>query len=248
MKGFAIEAKGVLKRFGHQTVLDCLDLCVKDGEFFGLVGGNGAGKTTLLKCMLDFCPLDAGGIALFGVECSRVNSRQHLAYLPERFSPPRFLTGREFLYYMAKLYGNTWDNQTAEEAITALDMVPSALDKSIRLLSKGMTQKLGLAAALLSHKPLLLLDEPMSGLDPLARILFKQALLKIKKKSATTLFFNTHLLVDVAELCDRMAILHDGRLCFVGTPSACLEQYGGVGLEEAYFRCIRNRSFSLEDL
>ena len=239
MKAFAIEAKGVRKIFDHQILLDCLDLCIKPGEFFGLVGSNGAGKTTLLKCMLDFCPLDAGEISLFGVDRSQVVSRQHLAYLPERFSPPYFLTGREFLYYMAKLYGNTWNNQIAEETITALDMDPTALDKSIRLLSKGMTQKLGLTACLLSHKSLLLLDEPMSGLDPLTRILFKQSLLKIKKISGTTLFFNTHLLVDVAEICDRMAILHGGRLCFVGTPSACLKQYGGVGLEEAYFRCIQ---------
>ena len=239
MTGNAIEATGVCKTFDGQTALDALNLRVEEGTFFGLVGGNGAGKTTLIKCILDFCQLDAGSIRLFGVDRALVHSRQRLAYLPERFSPPHFLTGREFLRYMAKLYGNPWDNEAAEEISTALDMVPTALDKSIRALSKGMTQKLGLAACLLSGKSLLLLDEPMSGLDPQARILLKRRLLHLKQTCGTTLFFNTHLLVDVAEICDRMGILHRGHLRFVGSPAACMEQYGGTTLEDAYLRCIQ---------
>lgn len=240
----AITTTGVSKKFGQQMALDNLDLSIAEGEFFGLVGGNGAGKTTLIKCILDFCQLEAGTIELFGIDRALVHSRQCLAYLPERFSPPHFLTGREFLRYMAKLYGNSWDNAAAEEVSSALDMDPVALDKSIRALSKGMTQKLGLAACLLSGKALLLLDEPMSGLDPKARILLKRRLLSLKEACATTLFFNTHLLVDVAEICDRMGILHAGHLQFIGTPAACLQQYGGTTLEEAYLRCIQTEGSS----
>ncbi|MEO5362299.1 MAG: ABC transporter ATP-binding protein [Magnetococcus sp. DMHC-8] len=235
----AIDVKTVRKHFGTQVALDGLDLAVVRGEFFGLVGGNGAGKTTLIKCILDFCQLDGGEIHIFGLNRSVVQARAPLSYLPERFSPPHFLTGREFLRTMADLYGNIWENAAAEEVSLALDMEPTALDKPIRTLSKGMTQKLGLAACLLSGKALLLLDEPMSGLDPQARILLKRRLLHLKQVQGTTVFFNTHLLADVAEICDRMGILHRGRLRFVGTPTDCLAHFGGATLEEAYLRCIQ---------
>ncbi|MEO5350592.1 MAG: ABC transporter ATP-binding protein [Magnetococcus sp. YQC-3] len=235
----AITARSVRKTFSGQVALDLQTLEVAPGEFFGLVGGNGAGKTTLIKCILDFCQLDAGEIQLFGLDRALVQSRRGLAYLPERFNPPHFLTGREFLRTMAEFYGNPWDNAAAEEVTLALAMEPAALDKPMRALSKGMTQKLGLAACLLSGKALLLLDEPMSGLDPQARILLKRRLLYLKESLGTTLFFNTHLLADVAEICDRMGVLHQGRLRFVGTPNACLAEYGGETLEEAYLHCIQ---------
>ena len=240
MNSMAIEVKAVSKRFDTQVAMEDLDLEILPGEFFGLVGGNGAGKTTLIKCILEFCQLDGGTIRLFGMDRSLVQARAPLSYLPERFNPPHFLTGREFLRTMAQLYGNGWDNAAAEETSIALDMEPSALDKPIRALSKGMTQKLGLAACLLSGKALLLLDEPMSGLDPQARILLKRHLLHLQQASGTTVLFNTHLLADVAEICDRMGILHRGRLRFVGTPDACLAQYGGTSLEEAYLRVIQS--------
>ncbi|MBF0582685.1 MAG: ABC transporter ATP-binding protein [Magnetococcales bacterium] len=239
MNDAAIAVTGVCKAFDSQIALDGVELEIMPGEFFGLVGGNGAGKTTLIKCILDFCQLDQGTIHLFGLNHRLVQARAPLSYLPERFNPPHFLSGREFLRTMAKFYGNPWHDTAAEELAVALDMEPSAWDKPIRALSKGMTQKLGLAASLLSGKALLLLDEPMSGLDPQARILLKRRLLHLKQSAGTTLFFNTHLLADVAEICDRMGILHRGRLHFVGTPTTCLTQYGGASLEEAYLRCIQ---------
>ncbi|MBF0161296.1 MAG: ABC transporter ATP-binding protein [Magnetococcales bacterium] len=240
----AIAASGVCKRFDGQFALDGLSLSVAAGEFFGLVGGNGAGKTTLIKCILDFCHMDDGTIEIFGRRRADVQARAALAYLPERFSPPHFLTGREFLRTMAQFYDNPWDNAAAEELSIGLDMEPTALDKPIRALSKGMTQKLGLAASLLSGRALLLLDEPMSGLDPQARILLKRRLVRLKQQQGTTLFFNTHLLADVAEICDRMGVLHRGRLCFVGTPTACMTRYGGATLEESYLHCIQAETAS----
>lgn len=239
MHGNAMEIRGVAKKFGHHVALDTLHLTVSAGEFFGLVGGNGAGKTTLIKGILGLYPFDTGHVRIFGVDHLLVHARRHVAYLPERFHPPRFLAGYEFLRHMTRLHGRVWDRHAAEAISVALDMAASTLNKPVRTLSKGMTQKLGLAACLLSNKPLLLLDEPMSGLDPKARVLLKRHLFDQKRKAGTTLFFNTHLLADVAEMCDRMGILNRGGLCFVGTPDDCLTRYGGATLEEAYLRCIQ---------
>ena len=103
-----------------------------------------------------------------------------------------------------------------------------------------MAQKLGLLSCFLREKPLLIFDEPMSGLDPRARAYLKKYLLNLKQAGHTTMFFSTHLLVDVEALCDRMAILHDGQLRFIGTPSDCCQQYGTDDLEQAYLRCIES--------
>ena len=118
-----------------------------------------------------------------------------------------------------------------------LDFDPAGLDKPVRQLSKGMSQKLGLAACLLSNKPLLVLDEPMSGLDPRTRACLKQYLLELKGEGKTV-FFSTHMLADVDVLCDRVAILHEGRIRFAGTPARCQAEFQADDLEQAYLRCV----------
>jgi ABC-2 type transport system ATP-binding protein len=134
-----------------------------------------------------------------------------------------------------------YDEGQAQQMLESLDLDPASLDKSVRTLSKGMTQKLGLAACFLCDQPFLLLDEPMSGLDPKARALVKRHLHAPREKGKT-LLFSTHMLSDVLELCDRMIILHRGRLCFAGSPAECCEQYRADSLEQAYLNCIENRA------
>lgn len=234
----ALEIERLCKRFGGQTVLDRVSLTVKEATIFGLVGGNGAGKTTLIKCILDLSRPDQGGIRIFGVPAILDRARRNLAYLPERFLPSAHLDGRAFLVAMLRLYGAPIDPVRMEELVSSLDMAPSALLKPIHTLSKGMTQKLGLASCLLSGKEMLLLDEPTSGLDPLARALLKRQLSQCKQKGAT-LFINTHILADVEDLCDAMAILHHGELLFLGTPAGCREQFGGDSLEASYLNVVQ---------
>ena len=149
---------------------------MRRGEFFGLVGVNGAGKTTLIKCLLDFCDADGGAIEIFGVPHRDTAARARLAYLPERFNPPFYLTGRDFLQYMLGLHRAPYDDDRVARMFGALDLEPAALDRPARAYSKGMTQKLGLAACLLSGKELYVLDEPTGGLDPKARALLKSEL------------------------------------------------------------------------
>jgi ABC-2 type transport system ATP-binding protein len=214
-----------------------VDLTVRVGESIGLVGSNGAGKTTLLKCLLDFTTASGGTITIHGHDSGKIQARQRLAYLPERFTPPYYLTGRDFLAYMAGLYRQPVEEDRLTTILRALDLDPESLRKPTRQFSKGMSQKLGLAACLLSGRELLVLDEPMSGLDPKARALLKRHLMEAHA-AGRTLLFSTHQLSDVEELCDRVAILHEGRLRFVGAPLECRDKFGSDDFEQAYLRCI----------
>ncbi len=227
----------VCKTYQRHPILDHITFQVEPGEFFGLVGVNGAGKTTLIKSMLDFCEIDNGSILLFDLPHTNPKARSNLAFLPEQFSPPYYLTGKSFLTYMAKLHGQTYDSPFAETLCHTLDLATSALNQPVRSYSKGMAQKLGLAACFFCNKHLLIFDEPMSGLDPKARAYLKRYLLYLKQQG-TTLFFSTHLLADVEALCDRMAILHEGVLQFIGSPTECCTQFASATLEDAYLKCI----------
>ncbi len=232
-----LNIKDLHKSFRQQQVLKGINLSLNAGEALGLVGINGAGKTTLIKSVLDFCDINAGEITLFGLSHRQTSSRQKLAFLPERFLPPYYLTGEMFLRYFVELQGAQYSREQAIELAESFGMLEEVLDKSTSQLSKGMAQKLGLMATLMADKELLILDEPMSGLDPRARALFKRQL-KTMKERGKTLFFSTHLLADVDAICDRMAILDDGVLSFIGTPEECRQQFDAEDLEDAYLRCI----------
>ena len=233
----ALRFDAVDKRYGQTFALRALSLSVGCGEAFGLVGMNGAGKTTLIKCLLDFCALDSGRIDVFGVSHRVTAARRRLAFLPERFIPPYYLTGADFLRYMLTLYGVGYAPGPVEEMLRALDLDTGALTKPVRAFSKGMTQKLGLAACLLSGRELLVLDEPTSGLDPKARALLTQRLLALRGGGGTV-FFTSHALADVEEICDRMAVIHRGELCFVGSPAQLQAEHGAGTLEQAFLARI----------
>jgi ABC-2 type transport system ATP-binding protein len=233
----ALAFRSVTKSFGTTAALDEFTLDVRSGELFGLVGGNGAGKTTLIKCLLDFLEADRGEIRIFDAAHRLTASRSRLAFLPERFNPPFYLTGRDFLRYMAELHRVEYDEARVKEAFERLDLGVGALTRPARTYSKGMTQKLGLAACLLSGKPLQVLDEPTSGLDPKARALLKRELRRLRDEGCT-IFLTSHALADVEEICDRMAVLHAGRLRFAGTPAELKAKHSTPNLEEAFLACI----------
>ena len=237
MQETAIQFQSVKKQFQQQTVLNGVSLNVEANEFMGLVGINGAGKTSMLKCLLDFTLPDSGDIEIFGVNHRQTESRQRLSFLPEKFIPPYYLTGRDFLKYMLALYEVEYDEQRVKDMLLRLDLSDSSLNKLVSQLSKGMAQKLGLCACLLSDRELLILDEPMSGLDPKARAFLKKYLLELKQQGRT-LFFSTHLLVDVEALCDRMAVLHLGQIQFAGSPKEFCQQFEANDIEQAYLNCI----------
>jgi ABC-2 type transport system ATP-binding protein len=237
MDPIALSFENVRKSFGRRVALADFSLEVRCGELFGLVGANGAGKTTLIRCLLDFATADAGSIRLFGVRSQQTAARECLAFLPERFLPPHYLTGADFLRYMSQLHRVPYAQDRTEAMCDALDLERRALELPVRSFSKGMTQKLGLAACLVSDKRLYVFDEPTSGLDPKARALLKRELVRLRA-AGRTLFLTSHLLADIEQLCDRMAVLHEGTIRFVGTPGEFLQRHGTADMEQAFLACI----------
>lgn len=233
----ALSFSGLTKKYGPMAALSDVSFSVAPGEFFGLVGVNGAGKTTLIKCLLDFCALDGGSIEIRDITHRLPHSRRNLIFLPERFTPPHYLTGRDFLDLMRRLHRAEYGEADVVAMLDGLDFAPDALKQPVRSLSKGMTQKLGLAGVLLAAKPILVLDEPMSGLDPKARALLKLRLRELRR-SETTIFFTSHQLADIEELADRMAVLHGGQLRYCGAPEELRSTTGASDIEAAFLRVI----------
>lgn len=227
----------VHKRYGQVQVLNAVSLALQPGEIFGLIGLNGAGKTTLIKIMLDLADADAGTVSMFGEDSHHVAARQNISYLPEKFQPSRYLKGKEYLDLALSYYGKSFSIQEARSVAAALDLDPDKLDFRVGAYSKGMGQKLGLVGAFLADAPLLILDEPMSGLDPSARIKLKQEMLALKH-SGRTIFFSSHILSDIDEICDRIGVIHDGRMLFTGTPSAFKQAQNETGLERGFLKAI----------
>ena len=235
----ALRIAALRKRYAKFQALGGVDLEVAAGEAFGLVGANGAGKTTLIKCILELTARDSGTVEIFGVPAERPASRRRLCYLPERFNPPHYLRGREFLALMFELAGERYDASRISDLLGELELDSGVLEQPVRTLSKGMTQKLGLAGCFAVPRELYLLDEPMSGLDPAARVAVKSVLRRLAAEGRT-LFFTSHVLADVDELCASIAVLERGRLRFRGAPAALCERYADANLERAFMRCIRD--------
>ncbi len=233
----ALRFQQVVKRYAGNPVLDSIDLEIHEGECMGLVGVNGAGKTSLMKCLFDFVALDGGTIDIFGLGHRLPAARAPLSFLPERFTPPYYLTGADFIKYLLTLQAVPYDQHAVHTMLASLGLEAAVLKRPVREHSKGMTQKLGLAACLLTNKRAYVLDEPMSGLDPQARAQLKACLRTVRAGGATILF-SSHSLADVDELCDRMAILHDGKVRFTGSPADCRARYGAATLEQAFMTCI----------
>src|SRR5262249_21361375 len=186
-----------------------------------------------IRCLLDLTACDQGRIEIFGSRARHPMARARLAYLPERFMPPQYLTGREFLRTLAALGRAGYDEARSGALIAELELDAAALARPVRTLSKGMTQKLGLAAALSLERELYVLDEPMSGLDPAARVAVKSVLRRLSREGRT-LFFTSHVLADVDELCSSIAVLDRARLRFRGSPRMLCERYGEPTLGGAF--------------
>ncbi len=210
---------GVSKRYSDVTAVDYLDLDIKKGEIFGLLGPNGSGKSTTIKMILGLVKPDSGSVNVLGINVGDdpVAVKRKIGYVPESPRLYEFLTGLEFLDFTGDIYGMKLEEKKKriEEFLQALDLEGREGD-TISSYSEGMKQKIVMISATL-HKPeLLLLDEPLSGLDPRSARIVKDLLRQLASQGVTTVM-STHILEIAQAMCDRIAIMYEGRLLALGT-------------------------------
>lgn len=231
-----LEVRGLSAGYGKHKVISGIDFALTEGEVFGLIGLNGVGKTTFIKSILGLGEMQ-GHVSFFGQPIGPPRARSKLAYLPEKFQPSALLKGWEFLALTLEYFRLPLDRDAARALCAGLDLDAEVLSRNVRTYSKGMGQKLGLVATLLTGLPLLILDEPMSGLDPKARIMLKDRLLEYRA-SGRTIFFSSHILADIEEICGRIGVIHKGSLVFLGTPAELIARHGAASLERAFLSAI----------
>lgn len=205
-----------------------IDFSVQEGEIFGLLGPNGAGKTTTLKMMMGLISIDKGNIKLLGKDSSSHLARVDIGYLPEHAYFHEYLTPLELMAFYGRLYGMKKKEIRARSEKLLIKMgLKDALKRPLKKFSKGMLQRVGLAQALLPEPQLLILDEPMSGLDPIGRKFVTDLIVDLNK-SGKTIIFSSHILSDVERLCSQVVILRKGVKAAEGTLSQLLKNDDGT--------------------
>ena len=208
----AIETRALRKQYGSTLAVADLSLTVGRGEVFGFLGPNGAGKTTSIKMLLALVPPSAGSGRVLGAPIGDRDVRSRIGFLPEHFRFHDTLSARELLRFHGRLYGLRGSDLDAriDRLLTRVDLLDAA-DRPLRGYSKGMTQRAGLAQALINDPALVFLDEPTSGLDPLGRLLVRSIIDELRA-DGVTVFLNSHLLGEVEATCDRVAFVKRGRV------------------------------------
>jgi len=223
MSEAVIEVSGLRKEYrstiGRRTItaLDGIDIAVQPGELFGLLGPNGAGKTTTVKVLLGLTAPTSGSARIGGLPVSNPESRRSVGYLPEGHKIPNYLTARQTLSIFGRMSGMDSD-AIRTRSVELLEKLKLAqwIDVRVKKFSKGMTQRLGLAAALIHQPKVLLLDEPTDGVDPVGRREIRD-ILRDEAKNGVAVLLNSHLLSEIELTCDRVAVLRGGKVAIEGT-------------------------------
>jgi ABC-2 type transport system ATP-binding protein len=234
----AVECESLTYRYGTHTAVDNVSLQVRAGEMLGLLGPNGAGKTTTIRVLTTLLPAAEGSARIFGLDVrrNRMRIRRLLGYVPQMLSADASLTGRESVALFARLFDVPRRERTGRVA-ASLEMMglADAADRLAGTYSGGMVRRLELAQALINQPRLLILDEPTIGLDPIARAGVWDRLEELRESSGMTILLTTHYLDEADHLCDRVALMHHGRLRAVGSPEELESELGpGATLEDVF--------------
>jgi ABC-2 type transport system ATP-binding protein len=245
-----LEVKDLQKSFSRgfiprkQKVLKGVSFNLAPGTITGFLGANGAGKTTTMKCVLGLARPDFGGIGFFGSQPLSLAVKNRIGFLPERPYFYEYLTGEEFLRFYGKLSLKLSRRDLEARISELLELVGlvEARHRRLRAYSKGMLQKIGFAQAIIHRPDLVILDEPVSGLDPDGRAAIAELIRAIAKQGASV-FFSSHLMHDAERLCERLVILKDGAVMFQGATSEFLDRMG-VSMEVSALVSGREQSFA----
>ena len=234
----AVACAKLSKQFGSTLAVDQLDLEVTPGETFGLLGPNGAGKTTTIRMITTLLTAPVGSIQVFGVDVAsrRTAVRRLIGYVPQQLSADSALTGRENVALFARLYDVPRRQRRARvgEVLEAVALADVA-DRTAKTYSGGMVRRLELAQALVSAPRLLILDEPTVGLDPVARDGVWARIEQIKADTGMTVLVTTHLMQEADQRCDRVALMHRGRIQALGSPTELRGTLGeGATLDDVF--------------
>ncbi|MBO0828047.1 MAG: ATP-binding cassette domain-containing protein [Streptosporangiales bacterium] len=234
----ALRASGLIYRFGQHVAVDHVDLDVAAGEAFGLLGPNGAGKTTTIRIMTTLLPVQEGEVDVFGRDVRRAKMavRRSIGYLPQQLSADAALTGRENVALFARLFDvpSRERRDRVAEVLDAVGLTPSA-DRLAKTYSGGMVRRLELAQALVNRPRMLILDEPTIGLDPIARGDVWQHVRDLRESTGMTVLLTTHYMDEADQMCDRIALMHEGSIRACGPPDELKATLGpGTTLEEVF--------------
>jgi ABC-2 type transport system ATP-binding protein len=239
-EAFAVELKGVVKRYSEILAVDNVDLAIKKGEIFGLLGPNGSGKSTTLKMLIGLVQPDAGVVNVLGVDVEKdpVAVKQQVGYVPESPRLYEFLTGIEYLDFIGDIYGMQTEEKKnrINEYLKALELEGREGDM-INGYSDGMKQKIALISAFLHRPKLLILDEPLSALDPRSARIIKDVLNQLKTQGVTTIM-STHVLEIAQAVCDRIGIMYHGKVLALGNMKELREmsKLPDSGLEDIFLK------------
>jgi ABC-2 type transport system ATP-binding protein len=235
----AIECRQLTHHYGQFTAVDDFNLAVRPGETVGLLGPNGAGKTTVVRILTTLFPVQHGEVLIFGLDSRRdtMDIRHNIGYVPQQLSIESALTGRQNVELFARLYDVPRAQRASrvDEALDAMQLLDVA-GKTAGAYSGGMIRRLELAQALVNRPSLLILDEPTVGLDPIARDSVWLQVRRMQAEFGMTVLLTTHYMAEADTLCDRVALMHHGRLQAVGSPSELKHKVGEDATLEDVFK------------
>jgi ABC-2 type transport system ATP-binding protein len=235
----AVRCRGLRKRFGDNIAVDGIDLDVACGEIVGLLGPNGAGKTTAIRMLTTLTPPDEGSLEVFGRDVRRhpIATRRAIGYVPQQLSADAALTGRENVSLFARLFDVPRKERRArvDEALESMGLADAA-GRLAGTYSGGMIRRLELAQALINRPRLLVLDEPTIGLDPTGRESVWERVDALRQSGGMTVLITTHYMEEADSTCDRVALMHRGRIRAVGSPAELKAALGRGATLDAVFR------------
>ncbi|MEM4643484.1 MAG: ABC transporter ATP-binding protein [Candidatus Bathyarchaeia archaeon] len=231
----------LVKKYGKKTAVDSISFTVNMGEIYGLIGPNGAGKTTTLRIIATLLTPTAGSVVVDGIDVTKnpLEVRRRISYLPEEAGAYPYMTGEEYLVFISKLYDPENYKDIAVEA-EELSGLGDALKEKIKTYSKGMKRRLQLARSLAVKPRLAILDEPTSGIDVLYSLEIREQIRRYAKQHGITILLSSHNMLEVEDLCDRVAIIYNGKIIAEGAVKEIINKVGAYNLEEAFARLVRH--------